>query len=209
MITTIGKHKVQHGDVRNGIDLLMGDETADLFYSDPPWGVGNLKFWQTKNLKDTGTPRTDQDLDDFLSHIFRIASRYTKRVVMIEYGIRWRDEIIKRGEAVNLKHLDVIGLRYKSGKGLLPLDLHVFSPSGGISALPRDYESQVRDTYGFDTLKKAVGPLCIKGDTILDPCCGMGYTARAALENGMTFRGNELNAVRLQKTINLLEKGER
>lgn len=209
MITTIGKHKVKHGDVRKGVGDLMGSEMADLFYSDPPWGVGNLKFWQTKNFKDTGAPRTDQDLDDFLSHIFRIASTYTKRVVMIEYGVRWRDEIISRGESVKLKHLAVIPLLYRSGKGFLPLDLHIFSPSGGIESLPSGYAESVENTYGFDTLRKAVGPLCTQGDTILDPCCGMGYTARVALENNMIFRGNELNAVRLQKTINLLEKGEK
>jgi predicted methyltransferase len=41
-----------------------------------------------------------------------------------------------------------------------------------------------------------------KGDKILDPCCGMGYTAQIAIDNGMYFYGNELNAKRLQKTIN-------
>lgn len=36
MITTIKSHKVQHSDVMNGISELMGNEKAEIFYSDPP-----------------------------------------------------------------------------------------------------------------------------------------------------------------------------
>jgi predicted methyltransferase len=41
---------------------------------------------------------------------------------------------------------------------------------------------------------------------VLDPMCGMGYTAQAAIKYGLAFRGNELNSVRLQKTIDRLHR---
>jgi hypothetical protein len=55
----------------------------------------------------------------------------------------------------------------------------------------------------------AVSRYCVKlagvrDGIVFDPCCGMGYTARAAVAAGMRFRGNELNAKRLQKTIQFL-----
>jgi hypothetical protein len=34
----------------------------------------------------------------------------------------------------------------------------------------------------------------------------MGYTAQAAIDNGLAFRGNELNAKRLEKTVARLSK---
>ena len=43
-------------------------------------------------------------------------------------------------------------------------------------------------------------------DVVLDPMCGMGYTAQATAGMGLTFRGNELNATRLRKTIDRLQK---
>jgi len=43
----------------------------------------------------------------------------------------------------------------------------------------------------------------------MDLCCGMGYTAQACVDNGLSFVGNEFNMARLQKTINRLRKGEK
>jgi 16S rRNA G966 N2-methylase RsmD len=51
MITDIGIHRVQHGDIMNGLDELMEGDKADFIYSDPPWGQGNLTYWQTMNKK--------------------------------------------------------------------------------------------------------------------------------------------------------------
>ena len=51
MIYNIKNHKVQNADIMQGIDNLMLNEKADFIYSDPPWGQGNLKYWQTMNVK--------------------------------------------------------------------------------------------------------------------------------------------------------------
>ena len=41
---------------------------------------------------------------------------------------------------------------------------------------------------------------------ILDPMCGMGYTAQASINRNLSLRGNELNKTRLEKTIQRLAK---
>ena len=206
MIADIGMHRVRHGDVMDtdGINLLMGDDRADIFYSDPPWGEGNLKYWQTMNQKMTGTKAQPVDLDKFLHNIFSIAVTYTNRVILIEYGVRWYDMIKQRGEAFGLTHYGAGNCLYRSGSKLRPLHLHLFGK--GQLAVPQGYFQGLTDTTAMKTLRQAVMPFAEPGKIILDPCCGMGYTAQVALETGMVFRGNELNYKRLAKTIKRLQR---
>lgn len=204
MIKQIGTHRVKHGDVTQGIEDLMQNDKVEIFYSDPPWGVGNLKYWQTMNQKMTGAETRDVDLSKFIDKIFEIASAYSKNLVFIEYGIKWEQEIKDYGAKYGLKHIALIPLQYRSGNRLLPLHLHVFAKKDIV--LPEGYIESVTDTYGLNALKQAIYPFAKKGEVILDPCCGMGYTAQIAINTGMQFRGNELNRKRLQKTIERLEK---
>ena len=70
-----------------------------------------------------------------------------------------------------------------------PLDL-----TGGTGAkLPEDALKPVADMFGSESV-------------VIDPFCGMGYTARSAHKNGMDFVGNELNSVRAMKTIDWLQR---
>lgn len=204
MIHTIGRHRVKHGDITKGIHDLMQSERANIFYSDPPWGAGNLKYWQTMNNKMTGAMPQEVDYSEFLTSIFKTAVTYTDGPILIEYGIRWRNDIIQYGEGFGLKHHGIADLLYRSGSKLLPLDLHLFS-KGNIS-IPENYFEKLRGTIGYETVRRAVLPFALENATILDPCCGMGYTASVAIESRMRFRGNELNSARLDKTIAKLQR---
>lgn len=208
MITQIGKHRVQHGDVTKGIDRLMAGDKADIIYSDPPWGGGNIKYWATMNRKMTGQWVEPSPLEEFLEAIFGIIQKYAAGYVAIEYGVRWRGDIQERAAAIGLQPLEVIGVVYDSKN--LPLDLHLFSVDG--SPLPPGYADSVAGTKGYECVRRAFGPLADVAlarnpeAIALDPCCGMGYTAQASKDFGLAFRGNELNAARLQKTIDRLRK---
>lgn len=197
----IGKHTVTHSDLMHlNIDDLLNGEQVDIMYSDPPWGQGNLKYWQTMNTKDTGIERNEVSLDLFLNKIFDIASKKVNGLVFIEYGQKWSDNILSLAKEYGLNHLTTIQMQYRSGSRLLPLDLHIF----GEAEIKQEYIDSVYNTYGFDSLKKALAPFCKEGMKLLDPCCGMGYTAQIAKDNNCTFFGNELNRKRLQKTIDRL-----
>ena len=201
-IEKYGLHRVKHGNVMDGIDDLMAGELADIVYSDPPWGAGNIKYWQTLNKRQNDLDnyqRRDTPLDDFLTQIFRIASKYSKQWFLCEYGVGWREDIVNMGKAVGFKHLGIADLQYRSGSKLLPLDLHIFAKQN--VPLPPNYLQSLKNTHGYKTLQVAVPPLVKQGQIILDPCCGMGYTAQIAIDNGCQFRGNELNRSRLNKTI--------
>lgn len=204
MITQLGIHRVRNGDVTKGIEDLMGGDRADVMYSDPPWGEGNIKYWATMNKKMTGNVNEPAPLDVFLSSIFDIAKRYVSRYLLIEYGVRWRDDINTRAVAAGFTPRAVVEIFYSSQH--LPLDLHVFTK--GSQPLPQNYTHAIAGTSGYATLKAALGPLAPllaagggRAPIILDPCCGMGFTAQAAIDYGFAFRGNELNSARLAKTI--------
>ena len=211
-IQEFGQHRVRHGDVTDakGIVRLMGGDRATIMYSDPPWGEGNIKYWATMNKKMTGDVVEPAPLSTFLDSIFDIAEAYVDRWLVVEYGVRWRSEIQTRGVNAGFIPRDVIEIQYRSGSKMLPLDLHVFSKVG--LELPEGYSAGVKGTSGYSGVKAAIGPLARacgspeRSVTLLDPCCGMGYTAQAALDFGCRFIGNELNSKRLAKTIRRLSK---
>ena len=83
MITEINGHKVKNGDILDGIDDLMQNDKADFIYSDPPWGQGNLKYWQTMNFKMNNVDRREIDYNNFINQLFSILSKYAKDKVLI------------------------------------------------------------------------------------------------------------------------------
>lgn len=210
-ITKIGRHKVRHGNVMDDLEGLV-ERNVDVFYSDPPWGQANLRYWETMRLKMNELDESERndvpDLVAFLDRIMSLCVKHTKGYAVIEYGQKWREQLVEMARGKGMKLLTVVETKYRSGSKMLPLDLLLFSvgitPNSGIV---ETFERDVSGTHGYETVRRAFGALGVqKGLTVLDPCCGMGYTAQAAVDNGMTFRGNELNAARLAKTKARLEK---
>ena len=174
-------------------------------YSDPPWGEGNIKYWASINKRHTGQEIEPASLPSFLGAVFGAARDFCDGYLLIEYGTRWRKEIIALGEQHGFDFHGQVDLRYRSGAKLLPLDLIMFARPG--VNYPAGYKRSVEGTHGYKTLQMAFHPLAeiVKKagnlpSIALDPCCGMGYTAQAAIDTGLAFRGNELNAKRLEKT---------
>lgn len=202
----IKQHKVNHGDIMTlDVKKLYDGKPVDVFYSDPPWGEGNLKYWQTINNRMTGAERKEVNHNAFLNRIMQIASNKTlvNGPVIIEYGIRWRNEIISLAQSHGLKHNKTVVTYYRSGNKLLPLELHFFNMHNQI---PTNYYENIKDSIGYNIVKKALGPLVQQGTRVSDLCCGMGYAAQCTKDNGGVFFGNELNKARLEKTIKRLQK---
>lgn len=201
MITNIGIHRVQHGDIMNGLDELMEGDKADFIYTDPPWGQGNLTYWQTMNKKMTGKERNQIDYNKFIDYFFSLMSRYAKDKVVVEYGQQWHDDIVILSKRHGFIHNGSCKSLYRSGSKLLPLDMHFLS-----KLQPYEVTSEIQkdcmDLKGFTLVDKIFDHLCPKNaGIVLDAMCGMGYTAQATVNRGIAFRGNELNAKRLEKTI--------
>ena len=205
MIQKINNHIVKCGDIQNGIDDLMGNDKADFTYSDPPWGQGNLRYWQTMNFKMTGKQRRDIIYDDFINNLFLILQKFSNDKVVIEYGQRWKEDIINLSSKYGFIHNAVYTGYYNAGKNMLPLDFHFLSKKQSY-IIEGEIIEQIRTLSGLKVVKAIFDYWCPKdANIILDPMCGMGYTAQATVDNGFYFRGNELNSKRLQKTIARLQ----
>lgn len=203
MVRQIGSHRVRCGDIFDNLDELYGDKKIDIFYSDPPWG--NLEFWQTLNNKMTGAEKKKTDLLKFLQRFFDVAVKYTKdnAPIFVEYGIKWNQQLVEIAMCHGLKHEAEIEMLY--GSPARPMVLNIFSKTGDLN-ITSDYKQAVYHTKGYKSLLAALVPFTSNGATekkltITDPCCGLGYTARYAIEHGLSFYGNELNQARLDKTI--------
>lgn len=206
MITNIGKHRVRHGNVMDGIDDLMAGEKADFIYSDPPWGQGNLRYWQTMNNKMNGAEKRDVTYHDFISHYFGLIAKYAKDKCVIEYGCQWNEDIVKMAESNGFIHHGSTVCYYKAGSTIRPCDLHFLS-KGSPVVLTEEFKEACGVKQDLDLVEYIFDYLDVPSDGVcLDPMCGMGFTAQAALNMGMRFFGNELNYKRLEKTKARLAK---
>jgi predicted methyltransferase len=72
---------------------------------------------------------------------------------------------------------------------------------------PRDVEVVLPDPpHGEPVTQAILGAVVRPGMVVLDPCTGLGMTARLTHRFGGVFRGTELNPVRLERTAAWLRK---
>jgi hypothetical protein len=204
VIQQVGPHRVKLGSITDGLDDLMQGHVADVFYSDPPWGEGLIKGFETLKAKYGEGRVQNVGLPAFLDTLFHLAGRHTKDFVFIEYGKRWENMVINAGVSAGLAYIGTANCLYKSGSKVLPHHVHLFSKFS--RAIPPGYRL---DLFGnipdaADLVEAMLRPLFKPGQSVLDPCCGLGATAVAAKRLGLVFYGNELTQKRLDQTVRRL-----
>ena len=203
MIINIQSHRVQHGDIMDGISELMKQEKADFIYTDPPWS-NTMKYWHTLNFKHTGKITKSVGYNEFMENFFSILKYYAEDRILLEYGQRSRNDIISLCNKYNLIHNETVQAFYKSSNKYLPFDLHFITKKTKFTVTD-DMRETCRTHIGLNLVREIFKFYCpTTARFILDPFCGMGYTAQIAKENNKIFRGNELNKKRLEKTIHRL-----
>ena len=202
---TIGPHKVTCASLTSGeLDTMLAGERVDILYSDPPWGDGNLAYWKTMNKKMTGADVPQVKHDEMYDRLLELIATYVHGHVFIETGLRWGDYVIQRFLNAGMVDVASYPLRYTSGSKLME-NMLVCATIG--TNYKREWITFTPSPYrGAELVRRVVGSVAVPGGIVLDPCCGMGYTARAAVAAGMHFRGNELNQARLDKTIAFLQR---
>lgn len=202
-IRSFGPHIVSNASVDHPqVDDLFADgRKAKIYYSDPPWGEGNTKYWATMATKNTGQTIPSIGYEALINRIMGLIKTHVYGQVFIETGLRWEEDTIQRMKAIGLSNIETARLLYNGGGKKLENVIIFGSFDGSVGDLKR-----VAGMTGQKVAELAVAPFAEPGAILFDGCCGMGYSAAAAIAHGMEFRGNELNAVRLEKTIARLEK---
>lgn len=185
-------------------ELFSAGEKASIFYSDPPWGEGNFKYWETMNKE--GVKNT-AGYNEFLNKLFSQIKRHSTpdAIVLIEMGNKWIDLTQKIMIENGIIPQYTLPIRYQSGSKLLPHTLII----ARTSTKPVRQLENVVDTYGFSCVDNIVSQIAIPGEILCDPCTGKGLMGMAAIKHGMIFFGNEFNPKRLETAIFNITKYEK
>lgn len=202
-IKQIGKHRVSENDIQNvDFNELLNGQKAHILYTDPPWGDGNMKYWCTLNKRHTGKEIEAMSYKSLIQIIKKIIINNVDGYVFLETGNQWLEDTKNDLQGI-LFNTEVYSLQYKSGSKLLTNPVIVGSTNPNIK-LPN--LQSLEGAIDEKSLEIAIPLLAKEGSILLDPCCGMGNSARSAIKNKMVFVGNEFNAKRLEKTIVSLQK---
>lgn len=190
-----GPHAVTNRSIEHPeVDALASLAPVSILYSDPPWGDGAMKFWATMAQKQAGATVKALPYTALLDRLMDLGTRYVNGYVMLETGKKWEDQL----RAVMQDHFHNVRaftLTYRDSGKDRPSSLVIGSTRADLT-----YPGDPTGLSGYKAVRDSIAAVSQPGQVVLDPCCGFGHTARAALDLGLYFRGNELNAKRLEKT---------
>jgi hypothetical protein len=189
------KNKVIVGSLtQKRAEKALQGNLADIVYSDPPWGPGNLKYWRTMNGQ-----KTKVDWENFIELFCFIVKKNTKKdaEIFVEMGSRWIDQLSDTMSNFGIIETQRFRCYYKCGSKRYPNYLW----HSGTEIDLRYREGGLRMT------KEVIGIISKPGLIVFDPCCGNGMTAKCALHFDMYFAGVELNPKRAAKTKQII-RGE-
>ena len=209
-VLAIGPHRVTNASLEHAVIDAMLEDFGDVrvLYVDPPWGDRMMKFFASLNAKQTGKTVAPIPFDVLLGRVFDLARRYVDGFVCMETGAAGVHGVVRAFEGAGLYGIEVFQSTYNTNR-----ECDVVIGATSMSYSDEKIKTVVSPVEGKPLTGVAVPKYILSllggdGCGVLDPCCGMGYTAKAAIHNRMRFAGNELNAKRLQKTINFLTKSE-
>ena len=199
----IGPHRLTNASVDDSVvrQMLTGSEVS-ILYCDPPWGEGMAKYFKTLAERMTGTETRQITCKEILENILDLAVKNVRGHVFIEYGCRWEAELVGMCKAC-LFNVRVFRRAYHSGSRPLP---QILVYGGTSSEWRYPAEDPVESDNAVNEIISIMRPVAQSGAVVLDPCCGMGNTAKAAVALGMRFFGNEFNMARLEKTAAFLRR---
>lgn len=202
MTETIGPHRILCGDITQGaVAQLLGEELVDAIYSDPPWGPGNQQYWHTMRVRGS-VPRTSWP--GFLAAFCAACAvhRTADAPVFVEMGMRWADELDAAMLVAGLPRQRRWVVTYGPKKNPLPVTLSLYGPQDIKVVMPEP-------AHGEPVTREVLRAVVRQGMRVLDPCTGLGMTARWTHTFGGHFRGTEMNAARLERTATWLRKATR
>jgi len=121
--------------------------------------------------------------------------------VFIETGLRFKDEVTTIFKIYNFNLQQTFNCFYGNKKN--PNLLLYFA---------KEQKKQLKNVYtdgGEKLVLSILSQIIKKGDNILDPCCGLGTTAKIACLLGANFYGIELNEKRIKIAKEKAEKQRR
>lgn len=200
-VINIGKHIVSCGSATDAdFPSMFKGRKARVFYSDPPWSDGNLNYWATLCKKQAGNEVMAIKYNDLLEIVKRVIKDHVDGYIFLEIGIKAQEKVeqLLNSFLFNVKPHETL---YRSGSKMLPN----ITFSATTASHYKPFSEKLTGMSGYPITRLCVAECGCPDGLVVDPFCGMGYTAQAAIDCGMSFIGNELNRTRLEKTIKRLK----
>lgn len=197
-IFSAGPHRFACADIEkdNVCKLLNIPKKIYMVYSDPPWNQGNARMWRTISKID-GEIGRKVEWNNFVNKFCITINRSRPDHIFIEMGVRQSSGFTSSAINNGLPQFrDEWNVFYNY---IHPNKLLYFSNIDGFTGNPEGLKNEPMTKYVFDHISK-------QGEVVFDPCTGLGMTARMAHKFGMIFYGNELNPLRLKKTLEWMGK---
>lgn len=206
----IGRHRLLCGDITAGaVGKLMGDELADVIYSDPPWGPGALQLFATQ--AGPGLPDSAEAWALFLDVFARTCAAHSKpsTPIFVEMGPRWAEQLRSVMRDHGMYRACAWTVTYGPKAKPLPVTLGLFgmTPLGSLDVVVHAVDdSMPSPAHGEPVTAAALRCVVRPGYVVLDPCTGLGMTARWTHKLGGDFRGVELVQARMARTADWLRR---
>lgn len=195
-VIEVGPHRLCAADFRVGVGAVLAGKRPDAVYCDPPWGPGPLSLFNRLGVKCGAGVDRNREWRAFISDLSRALAEAAPRSAWLEMGRLYVDDALAALKLAGLKVSRVGQVKYGAAWSFViycgPDDLDPGPLPDGLS----------QSRLALHALSRLP-----RGSTVLDPCCGLGATARACLKLGLRFRGVELNPARLSRTVQLLKGG--
>jgi hypothetical protein len=162
----------------------------DLLYTDPPWGDRMVKWFNKKQLKDTGV-ESRHTLDQIMNHLAALAD--PRKPLVIEYEIKGWGYVVATMREHGHRFAKCVEAMQSMGR---PFVILTFNTDMEIDA----------SLKGFALVEDAVKKSGAK--TVFDPFAGIGQTAKAVHRAGAEYIGSELNAARFAKLKAVIDAHE-
>jgi hypothetical protein len=141
--------------------------------------------------------------NEFIDAYIGVVHKYATGPVFVEMGRKWTDDLAGRMSKAGIREVTRWTTLYKSGSKMLPN--HVWYGWVDGAGTPTAVDG-IEGLTGKELVRTVLRHFARSGLIVLDPCTGLGTTARISEELGMNFRGNELNSDRMAKTEAMLRR---
>lgn len=185
------KHKILCGDLTKGdLKNLMGDEKADIVYSDPPWNDSWIKIFRERaGVVD----EKEQNLEAFLKIYIQELKKYSKGIIYIEFGIHI-DSLVKMLKEEGATQLNLWELPMGKGKFYIWRGYFHQGIYKKLLDLPK------KDVYNWLVEQDKV-----EGGILLDPCIGIGRSYDLAKKSKMICYGLEIQSSKVNKLLSRIK----
>ena len=177
-----------HDIMTNDLDDLFQGAKADVFYSDPPWGEGSLKFWRTH----IGQKGHTVDWENFVRRVKFLCDRHVTGSRFIETGLRFEKDIIAIFGEPQGRYVT----KYKGGGKIVDNILLGYGEQPKVDPSGKT---------GIDVALIVLSSLPTAPKSVFDCCVGLGTTAKVAKKLGLTCYANELDPKRAARTMKILD----